>query len=148
MKNLDSDSGPTAYDIDGNKIPLLKMAKVAEGAKKRALQRRSPPVDIKDYKDYRFFLSYKHEKGTCLLPKEDLCKNAYQALVSSVCKSGSQTACPGYKSLPNVTDESICRWQQPRVGRGPHVRQRRHRHRLRSISMACRRATEGVRAAK
>jgi hypothetical protein len=87
MKNLDSDFGPTAYDIDGNKIPLLKTVKLEGGTAKRALRKRSPPENSESYKDYKFFLSYKHEDGECLLPKEDLCKDAWRKLVTSPCKS-------------------------------------------------------------
>jgi hypothetical protein len=84
MKNLDSDFGSIGYDIDGNKIPLLKSVK--GDAARRALLRRSPPENSENYKDYRFFLSYKHEDGGCLLPKEDLCKDAWRTLVRSPCK--------------------------------------------------------------
>jgi hypothetical protein len=86
MKNLDSDFGSTAYDIDGNKIPLLKSVKDKGDAARRALTRRSPPENSENYKDYRFFLSYKHEDGDCWLPKEDLCKDAWRALVRSPCE--------------------------------------------------------------
>jgi hypothetical protein len=86
MKNLDSNFGPTAYDIDGNKIPLLMTAKAEEDSARRALVRRSPPENSENYKDYKFFLSYKHEDGDCWLPKEDLCKDAFRALVSSPCE--------------------------------------------------------------
>ncbi|KAF1829315.1 hypothetical protein BDW02DRAFT_561370 [Decorospora gaudefroyi] len=91
MNNLDSDITSTAYDIDGNKIPLLSQFQ-AEVNARRALLRRSPPEKSENYKDYKFLLSYKHEDGDCLLPKEDLCKNAWRKLVSSPCGSNHGSA--------------------------------------------------------
>ncbi|KAF2703709.1 hypothetical protein K504DRAFT_485513 [Pleomassaria siparia CBS 279.74] len=92
MKDLNSNFGSTAYDIDGNKMPLLKTVKGEGGVARRALQRRSPPEKSDYYKDYKFLLSYKHEEGNCLLPKEDLCKNAWRALVRSQCGNNHGSA--------------------------------------------------------
>jgi hypothetical protein len=83
MKNPNNNAGSTAYDIDGNKIPLLKLAKVDGSLTPRRLAPQEKPDN---YKDYKFFLNYKHEEGNCRLPKEDLCKNAYRKLVSSKCE--------------------------------------------------------------
>ena len=100
MKNLDRDFGSTAYEIDGNKIPLLKSVKVKGDAARCALLRRLPPGNSENYKDYRFFLSYKHEDGDCLLHKEKLCKNAWRRLVSSPCELIPLISCPArYESL-------------------------------------------------
>lgn len=72
MGDLGSTHGPKAYDIQGNKIPLLT--------------KRSPPENIDNYQDYQFFLEYEKQDGDCLVEKEDLCRSAYQELVRSNCK--------------------------------------------------------------
>ena len=91
MKDLNNNAGPTAYDIDGNKLPLLKLATVEGGLTKR---RVAPLEKTETYKDYKFFLAYKHDVGECRLPKEDLCKNAYRKLVASKCESTRPTPMP------------------------------------------------------
>ncbi|KAL9110258.1 MAG: hypothetical protein Q9227_005165, partial [Pyrenula ochraceoflavens] len=88
MSNRESHAGPTGYDIDGNKIPLLKEAKLASDGKLRkrtTLTKRTPPLTKDDYKDFKFFLEYEPEDGECLVPDDDLCRNAYRTLVQSNC---------------------------------------------------------------
>lgn len=75
--------GPTAYDIYGHKIPILK--------------KRTPPESQSSYKDYKFFLQWAPKKGKeeCLLPKDKLCTEAFDRLVKSNCKwpRGNPTQC-------------------------------------------------------
>ncbi|KAM0332536.1 hypothetical protein ACHAQA_002819 [Verticillium albo-atrum] len=90
MSDLASERLPTAYDIYGNKIPLLKAVVAAVDSNdltRRYLGKRSPPTNPDNYLDYRFFLSYTPGSGDCLVPKEDLCKNAFEELVKSNCGS-------------------------------------------------------------
>lgn len=90
MKDLTkevTDAG-TAYDINGNRIAILKLAKVEgeAGQSKRSLFARSPPENSDNYLDYKFYMSYKPGNRGCVVPKEDLCRNAYTELVKSNCK--------------------------------------------------------------
>lgn len=71
MEDLETSSGPDHYDIKGQKIPTLR--------------RRSPPESIDNYMDYRVSLHYDNQDGECLVGEEDLCRNAYEALVQSPC---------------------------------------------------------------
>lgn len=87
MGNLDSSHGPTAYSIKGDKIPILKN-------KLLQVTKRSPPENIDNYGDYRFFLSYEKKDGECLVDKEDLCRNAYENLVHSNCEFPIYTPSP------------------------------------------------------
>jgi hypothetical protein len=88
MKDLNTNVPPAgvAYDIHGNNIPILKSKLAAAPEAKRELQERSPPEKADNYLDYKFFLGYEHEDGECLVPKDDLCKNAWTKLVQSPCK--------------------------------------------------------------
>lgn len=70
--------GPVAYDVDGNKIPLLKA--------------RSPPEHKSNYKDYKFFVEYKPKDEKCLMDKKDICEKAYERLVKSNCGSNHGSA--------------------------------------------------------
>ncbi|RNJ53241.1 hypothetical protein D7B24_002088 [Verticillium nonalfalfae] len=88
MGDLGNERLPVAYDIHGNKIPILRAAVAAAASTDltaRWLGRRAPPTNPDNYLDYRFFLSYTPGGDDCLVPKEDLCKNAYEALVKSNC---------------------------------------------------------------
>ncbi|SPO07056.1 uncharacterized protein DNG_09750 [Cephalotrichum gorgonifer] len=85
MGNLDSSHGPTAYDIKGNKIPILRRRRLA-------VEKRAPPENIDNYGDYRFFLGYEKLDGECLVDAKDLCRNAYAALVGSNCGSNHGSA--------------------------------------------------------
>ncbi|KAH8693476.1 hypothetical protein GQ44DRAFT_744569 [Phaeosphaeriaceae sp. PMI808] len=105
MKDLKTDVTSVAYDIDGNKIPLLKMVKVANEARSD-LYKRSPPEKSDYYNDYKFFLSYKHDDGKCLLPKEDLCKNAFEKLVGTQC--GSNHGSAGDRMYVNAVIDTGC----------------------------------------
>ncbi|RYP49893.1 hypothetical protein DL769_011025 [Monosporascus sp. CRB-8-3] len=92
MKDLGAELLPTAYDIDGNKIPILKLANQKAAEAKRALLKRSPPENSDNYLDYQFFLSYSPEDGECLVPEEDLCRNAWEPLVKSNCGNNHGSA--------------------------------------------------------
>ncbi|SPO03138.1 uncharacterized protein DNG_05820 [Cephalotrichum gorgonifer] len=82
MENLDDRYGPIAYDIEGNAIPI----------KNKALAGRSPPEKTDYYLKYNIFLGYEGKDGDCLVPKEDLCRNAYEALVRSNCGTNHGSA--------------------------------------------------------
>jgi hypothetical protein len=92
MKDLNTNVSPagTAYDIKGSKTPLAqsKLAVVAEApaVRRHVLQERSPPEKADNYLDYKIFLGYEHQDGECLVPKDNLCKNAWTKLVQSNCK--------------------------------------------------------------
>ncbi|KAK2024426.1 hypothetical protein LX32DRAFT_705555 [Colletotrichum zoysiae] len=108
MKNLTqevTDNG-VAYDIDGNQVPILKLAQVMGelGASKRSLFGRAPPEKSNSYRDYKFYMSYIPMYRECLVPKEDLCKNAYERLVRSPCKCGTNHGSAGNRMY---TDASI-----------------------------------------
>ncbi|KAH0439391.1 hypothetical protein CcaCcLH18_02868 [Colletotrichum camelliae] len=96
MKDLGKEvtDAATAYDINGNRIPILKLAKVAgeAGESKRSLFARSPPESSDNYLDYRFYMSYKPGSRDCVVPKEDLCRNAYTELVKSNCGTNHGSA--------------------------------------------------------
>ncbi|KAK1999299.1 hypothetical protein LX36DRAFT_632705 [Colletotrichum falcatum] len=96
MKDLSkevTDAG-TAYDINGNKIPRLRMSKVTGGLResKRSLSARAPPENSDSYLDYKFYMSYTPKDRECVLPKEGLCSNAYEALVKSPCGTNHGSA--------------------------------------------------------
>ncbi|KAK2043256.1 hypothetical protein LZ31DRAFT_595781 [Colletotrichum somersetense] len=96
MKNLTqevTDAG-AAYDIDGNQVPILKLAQVVGdlGASKRSLFGRASPEKSDSYRDYKFYMSYTPMHRECLVPKEDLCKNAYERLVRSPCSTNHGSA--------------------------------------------------------
>ncbi|KAL9615937.1 MAG: hypothetical protein Q9160_009137 [Pyrenula sp. 1 TL-2023] len=66
MGNRKSRAGPTGYDIDGNKIPIRKQAKLPSDGrlrKRTTLTKRTPPVSKDDYKDFKFFLGYEPKDG-------------------------------------------------------------------------------------
>lgn len=86
MKDLNSNNGPAAYDIHGNKKPILKQVKLAGEQARRNLGKRSPPEDINNYNDYNFFLAYTHEDGQCQVPKEDLCRSSFDMLAKANCE--------------------------------------------------------------
>lgn len=86
MKDIGSRWGPAAYDIHGDKLPSLRMSNSGQASMRRALQRRSPPEAPESYEDYRFFLTYRPREDECLLPEDDLCSQALEALVKSPCK--------------------------------------------------------------
>ncbi|KAJ0382385.1 hypothetical protein COL922a_012681 [Colletotrichum nupharicola] len=96
MKDLTkevTDAG-TAYDINGDRIPILKLAKVEgeAGQSKRSLFARSPPENSDNYLDYKFYMSYKPGNRHCVVPKEDLCRNAHTELVKSNCGTNHGSA--------------------------------------------------------
>ena len=81
-------TGSIAYDVYGNKIPLLKN-KVAtktpiEG--RSLLYERTPPEYQENYKDYKFFVSWEPAKGDCVLPKDTMCVDAYKKAVQTNCE--------------------------------------------------------------
>ncbi|KAL3297157.1 hypothetical protein RB213_006050 [Colletotrichum asianum] len=96
MKDLAKEvtDAATAYDINGDRIPILKLAKVEEEAaqSKRSLVARSPPENSDNYLDYKFYMSYKPGNRDCVVPKEDLCRNAYTELVKSNCGTNHGSA--------------------------------------------------------
>ncbi|GJN81399.1 hypothetical protein PLIIFM63780_004933 [Purpureocillium lilacinum] len=87
-------TGSIAYDVYGNKIPLLKN-KVAtktpiEG--RSLLYERTPPEYQENYKDYKFFVSWEPAKGDCVLPKDTMCVDAYKKAVQTNCGSNHGSA--------------------------------------------------------
>ncbi|KAJ0297604.1 hypothetical protein Brms1b_013568, partial [Colletotrichum noveboracense] len=96
MKDLTKEvtDAATAYDINGDRIPILKLAKVEgeAGQSKRSLFARSPPENSDNYLDYKFYMSYKPGNRHCVVPKEDLCRNAYTELVKSNCGTNHGSA--------------------------------------------------------
>ncbi|KAF4555938.1 Hypothetical protein D9617_2g059030 [Elsinoe fawcettii] len=86
MDNLASAVGPTSYDILGDEIPLLRETKAAKFTV-RSLAKRTPPEKTDSFMDYRFGMEYQPKDGECLVPKEDLCKKAFDKLVKSNCGS-------------------------------------------------------------
>ncbi|KAF2220086.1 hypothetical protein BDZ85DRAFT_204310, partial [Elsinoe ampelina] len=86
MGSLDSAWGPRAYDILGDEIPLLKKV-MASQVSGRSLFRRTPPEKAESFLDYRFHLAYEPKEGECSVPRDDLCKNAWDKLVKSKCGS-------------------------------------------------------------
>ncbi|RYP81621.1 hypothetical protein DL770_005829 [Monosporascus sp. CRB-9-2] len=92
MKDLGAELPPTAYDINGNKTPILNLANQKGDGAKRALLKRSPPENSDNYLDYKFFLSYSPEDGECLVPHEGLCRNAYDPPVKSNCSNNHGSA--------------------------------------------------------
>lgn len=80
MESLVSSYGPTAYDIQGDVIPLLK-SKLGE----EELSKRSPPENIDNYGDYRFSLGYEHQDGDCLVDKGTFCEKAYKGVLRRNC---------------------------------------------------------------
>lgn len=67
----------------------------AAAALPSSLGKRSPPEGEETYKNYKFFMFWYpvdgFENATCLLPKESLCKDAYETLVHSNCKFKVET---------------------------------------------------------
>lgn len=88
MSDLSKHWGPTAYDVYGFKIPIRKDEDVSK-KKRSTFSKRSPPVNIDNYNDYKFFLEYEPQDGDCLISQDDpdFCINAYTALVKSSCES-------------------------------------------------------------
>ncbi|TDZ54000.1 hypothetical protein CTRI78_v006634 [Colletotrichum trifolii] len=96
MKDLSKelvDAG-TAYDINGIKVPRLKMNKAMKQIvqSKRSLSARSSIERSERYRDYRFYFSYTPKSGDCIVPKETLCRNAYAHLVKSSCGTNHASA--------------------------------------------------------
>lgn len=80
------------YHVDPELWPTPRKRSVSRAAVPApSLDKRSPPESEDTYKDYKFFLFWypvdDYEKASCLLPKETLCKDAYETLVHSNCKS-------------------------------------------------------------
>ena len=102
------------------------------------MNKRAPPENIDNYADYRFHLGYEKQDGDCLVDKEDLCRNAYQELVNSNCKSLQEglTLLLPFSEGPKIGKILIgyySRWQKPRLSGKPHVQGGLRGRRLRQV---------------
>lgn len=79
MDEMGNGYGPAIYDIDGNKVAILK-------SRSTGLQRRTPPENSDMFSKYRFSLQYAHKDGECITKTDALCADAYDILRKSECK--------------------------------------------------------------
>ncbi|KAM7213947.1 hypothetical protein V8F06_010646 [Rhypophila decipiens] len=110
------------YDTEMFAETLQKRSVSMPAATPGSLNKRAPPESEDSYKDYKFYMywypSANFEKATCLLPKETLCKDAYQTLMRSNC--GSNTGSPPNRLFVNAKLDVGCGkfgWRVEKISR-------------------------------